>query len=51
MATSLAELFVVADSELEMTGYNTALLVVTGGVSSELEDLGGEVFEHSGEID
>ncbi len=27
------------------------LLVVTGSVASELEDLGGEVFEHCGEVD
>ena len=27
------------------------LLVVTGGVASELENLGGEVFEHGSEVD
>jgi hypothetical protein len=65
------ELLVVADGELEVTGDDTRLLVVTVcfrgvsrgfgrraeredmpcSVSSELEDLGSEVFEDSGEVD
>jgi hypothetical protein len=50
-AEELVELFVVADSELKVTGGDAGLLVVTGGVASELEDLSGEVFHHSGEVD
>ena len=44
-------LLVVTDGELEMAGDNTLLLVVACSVSSELEDLSGEVLEDSGEVD
>jgi hypothetical protein len=30
-----------------VTGHDTGLLVVTGGVTGELEDLGGEVWSKS----
>lgn len=33
-----------------MAGNDTGLLVVTGGVASQLEDLGGEVLKNRGEI-
>jgi hypothetical protein len=49
--THLAQLFVVPDGELQVTGHDTVLLVVTGSVASELENLGSEVFEDSGEVD
>jgi hypothetical protein len=39
----LVELFVVSDSELQVSGYDTGLLVVSGGVTGKLEDLGSEV--------
>jgi len=42
-AEELVELFIVSDGELQVTGHDTRLLVVTGGVTSELEDLSGEV--------
>ena len=51
VAEQLVELLIVADGELQVTGDDTRLLVVTGGVSSELEDLGGEVLEDGGEVD
>ena len=44
-------LLIVADGELEMTRHDTVLLVVTSGVASKFEDLGGEVFEHGCEVD
>jgi len=34
-----------------MTGNDTRLLVVTGGVASQLEDLGRQVLEDGGEVD
>lgn len=37
------KLFVVSDGELEMTGYDTGFLVVTGCVTGQLEDFSGEV--------
>ena len=47
-AEELVELLVVADGKLDVTGDNALLLVVAGGVASELEDLSGEVFEDGG---
>ena len=47
----LVQLFIVADSELEMSWCDTGLLVITGSVSGQLEDFGGEVFENSGQVD
>ena len=50
-AEKSVELLIVADGELDVTGHNSGLLVVLGGVASELEDLSGEVLKDSGEID
>ena len=47
----LVEFLIVADSELQVTGDDTGLLVVTSSVTSELEDLSCEVLEDSGEVD
>ena len=49
-AQQLGELLVVADSELDVAGHNSALLVVAGGVASEFEDLSGEVLKNGGEV-
>lgn len=38
VAEQLIQLLVVADSELEMTGDDTGLLVVTSSVTSQLKD-------------
>lgn len=51
MPQKLVQLLVVADGQLEMTGDDTRLLVVTGGVAGQFEDFSSEVFQHSGEID
>jgi hypothetical protein len=47
----LVQLLVVTDGKLEMSGYDTLLLVVTSGISSEFEDLSCEVFEDGSEVD
>lgn len=47
----LVELFIVADGELQVTGHDTRLFVVTGSVTGELENLGGEVLEDGSEVD
>ena len=49
-AEELVELFVVADGELEVAGCDPGLLVVTGGVAGELEDLGAEVLHDGSEL-
>jgi len=41
----LVQFLVVPDGKLEMPGDDTGLLVVAGGVASQLEDFGGEVLE------
>jgi hypothetical protein len=44
VAEQLVQLLIVADGELQMTRDDTRLLVVAGGVASQLEDLGREVL-------
>lgn len=39
VAEKLVQFLVIANGELEMTGDDTGLLVVAGGVSSQFEDL------------
>ena len=40
----LVQLLIVSDGELEMTGDDSGLLVVTSGVASQLEDLSSKVL-------
>ncbi|XP_032439857.1 uncharacterized protein LOC116733183 [Xiphophorus hellerii] len=47
----LVELLVVADGQLQVTGDDAGLLVVAGGVPSQLQDLSGQILEHSGQVD
>lgn len=51
MSEKLVEFLVVANSELEMAGDDTGLLVVAGCVSSQLEDFSSQVLEDSGKVD
>ena len=46
----LVELLVVSDGELNVSGHNSGLLVVLGGISGELEDLGSEVLKDGSEV-
>ncbi len=47
----LAQLLIVADSQLDVAGHNTGLLVVASGIARELENLSCQVFEDSSEVD
>ena len=47
----LVELLIVLDGQGDVAGDDAGLLVVTGGVASELEDLSTEVLEDGGEVD
>jgi hypothetical protein len=47
----LVQFLIVSDGELEMTGDDTGLLVVTSGVTGQLEDFSRQVFENSSEVD
>lgn len=49
-AQQLGELLVVADSELDVAGHNSALLVVAGSVAGELEDLSSEVLKDGSKV-
>ena len=45
------QLLVVPDSQLEMTWDDSCLLVVSSGVTCQLENFGGEVFKYGGQVD
>jgi hypothetical protein len=51
VAQKLVQFLIVTDGELEMTGNDTGLLVVTGGVTSQLENFSSEIFEDSSQVD
>jgi hypothetical protein len=41
----LVEFLVVSDGELQVSGDDSGLLVVSGGVTGQLEDFSRQVFE------
>ena len=43
-------LLIVSDGELQVTGNNTLLLVITGCVAGEFKNFGSEVLEDSSEV-
>ena len=47
----LVQFLIVADGELEMTGDDTGLLVVAGGIAGQLEDLSCQVLKYGSEVD
>jgi hypothetical protein len=47
----LLELLIVSDGELDVSGIDAGLLVVSGGVASELADLGGKILKDGGQVD
>lgn len=51
VSEKLVQFFIVSDGELEMARNDAGLLVITGSVTSQLEDFGREVFEDSCEVD
>lgn len=44
VAQELVQLLIVADCKLEMTRDDTSLLVVAGGVTSQLQNLSSQIF-------
>ena len=50
ISKKLVQLFVVLDRQGNVTGDDTALLVVTGSVSGQLEDFSTQVLEDSGKV-
>lgn len=51
VSQQLVQLLIVSDGELEMTGDDTGLLVVTSSVASQLEDFGSQVLEDGSQVD
>ena len=47
----LVQFFVVTDGQLQVTGDDTGLLVVTSGVSCQLEYFSGQVLHDSCQVD
>ena len=47
----LVQFLIVSDGKLDVSWDNSGLLVVTGSVTSKLEDLGSQVLENGGEVD
>ena len=47
----LVQFLIVADGKLKMTGDDPRLLVVTGGITSQLEHLSSEVFHDGSQVD
>lgn len=50
VAQKLVQLLVISDGELEMTGDDTSLLVVTSGVASQLKNFGSQIFENGSQV-
>lgn len=47
----LVQFFVIANTQLDMSGNNTSSFMVTGSITGKLQDLSGKVLEHSTKID
>ena len=47
----LVQLLVITDGKLKVTGDDPGLLVVTGSVASQLEDLSSEVLKNGRQVD
>jgi hypothetical protein len=45
------QLLVISDSELQVSGNDPGLLVVTGSIASQLEDLSAQILEDSSQVD
>ena len=49
-AQESVKLLIIADGELDVTGHNSCLLVVLGGVACELKHLSCEVLKNGSEV-
>ena len=45
------QLFVTADSQLQMARSDTLDFQILGSIACEFEDFGGEIFEDGGDVD
>ena len=44
-------LLIVTDGELQVTGNDTLLLVITSGIARQLENFGSKVLKDGSEVD
>ena len=51
ISEQLVQFLVILDSQGDVARHNTALLVVTSGVSGEFEDFGTQVFQDGRQVD
>ena len=51
VSQKFVQFLIVSDGELQMTWDDTGLLVITGGVTSQLENFGRKVLQDSCEVD
>jgi hypothetical protein len=51
VSEKLVQFLVISDGELKMTWDDTGLLVVTSGISGQLENFGSEVLKNGSEVD
>ena len=51
MSEKLVQFLIIADGELQVAGNDTSLLVITGGVTGQLEDFGREILKHGSKVD
>ena len=45
------QLLIILDGKGDVTGHNTSLLVITGGIAGKFQNFSTEVLEDSGKID
>ena len=45
------QLLIILNGKGDVTGYNTSLLVVTGGIAGKFQNFSTEVLEDSGKVD
>jgi hypothetical protein len=50
-AEKLVQLLVITDGQLQVTGDDPCLLVVTGSIACQLKNLSGQVFHHGSQVD
>ena len=51
VAKELVQFLVVSDGQEDVSGHNSGLLVVLGGISGKFENLGSEILKDGGEVD
>lgn len=51
VAQELVQFLIVADGKLKVTGNDTGLLVVTSGVTSQLQNFSSQVLQNCSEVD